>query len=193
MRGSSGSPVMPAALARLLSTQIVGLVVLNALIGLAIPVIDNAAHAVGFVTGLALGWTAAGAVSARLASIGPPGRAERAPRESSIDHDGWCQSAVAVVVVLSLNAMFPRLPSAPARIAILDAGCGLHSGSACLAAAREVQARRRARSTPGARGYLDRGCRPAAVQPARRLRSCALQAGSATGRGRDVRTCLRER
>ena len=60
---------MPAYIARLLSTQIVGLVILNVLIGLTIPVIDNTAHVSGLVAGLALGWFGAGAVSARLASV----------------------------------------------------------------------------------------------------------------------------
>ena len=173
---SAGPAVMPAHLARLLSTQIVGLVILNALIGLAVPVIDNAAHAAGFLAGLALGWIAAGAVSRRLASVTTSPGEPRAP-DGLVNRSRWLVPAASLVLVtLAMNAVFPLLPE-PVRLAILDRGCGAGSGAACLAAAREVRTATRGQLTPAARGYLERGCRAGSGPACTALALSSMTAG----------------
>jgi TPR repeat protein/membrane associated rhomboid family serine protease len=148
--------LMPPELSRLLATQIVGLVILNALIGLAVPVIDNAAHGIGFLAGLGLGWLLAGVVSMRVGSVPRAG----APAGRIVpDRSRWVVPTAAVLfVALGSNAIFPLLPLR-ARLTILDTGCGLGAGGACLAAAREVRLISGGRDSPAARDYMERGCR----------------------------------
>lgn len=152
---ASGAGAMPPHLAERLAAEIVVVFVLNLLIGLTIPGIDNAAHIAGFGLGLLLGWTGAGAVAAHLRA----GRIEDAPAPGTLpDRSRWfVPAAGAVSLVLAASAVFPWLPLR-ARLATFEAGCRAGLGSACLAAGREAERASGARDVATPLAYFQRGC-----------------------------------